>query len=186
MEMGALAVCFVLLASVVGRSSTSAVNSLCRWPCMLRNLHTIEFSPVLYLAFPLSVMILTPLVLGGMGIRTSTFCAVRAALNRDLSVTCEGRGGEGRGGEGRGGEGRGGEGRGGREGRGEEEMVYSSADMSSDQPPDPRPLTLISMWFCEDSLTRGITRKGSVMSLVVRYLDTTQTHKHARCRNVYI
>ena len=37
------------------------------------HLHTMEFSPVLYLAFPLRVMIFTPLVLGGMGIRTSTF-----------------------------------------------------------------------------------------------------------------
>ena len=46
------------------------------------------FSPVLYLAFPLSVMILTPLVLGGIGIRTSTFWAVSDVLNNDLRVTC--------------------------------------------------------------------------------------------------
>ena len=35
--------------------------------------HTMAFSPVLCLAFPLRVTILTPLVLGGIGIRTSTF-----------------------------------------------------------------------------------------------------------------
>ena len=38
MEMGTLAVCLALLESVVDSSSTSAVSSLWRWPCMLRSL----------------------------------------------------------------------------------------------------------------------------------------------------
>lgn len=43
--------------------------------------------------------------------------------------------------------------------------------------------TLISMWFCEESLTNGITRNGSVMSLVVRYLQSArQTQQvHLTC-----
>ena len=48
---------------------------------------TMAFSPLLYLAFPFSVIILTPEVLGGTGIRTSIFCAVRAALNNDLRTS---------------------------------------------------------------------------------------------------
>ena len=49
--------------------------------------HTMAFSPLLYLALPLSVMIFTPEVLGGTGIRTSIFCAVRAVLNKDLRTS---------------------------------------------------------------------------------------------------
>ena len=35
--------------------------------------HTMAFSPLLYFAFPLIVITLTPLVLGGIGTRTSIF-----------------------------------------------------------------------------------------------------------------
>ena len=54
---------------------------------VLTHFQTMAFSPLLYLAFPFSVMILTPEVFGGTGIRTSIFCAVRAPLNKDFRTS---------------------------------------------------------------------------------------------------
>jgi len=54
------------------------------------HLHTIAFSPVLYLAFPLTVISFTPLVLGGVGIRTSTVWEVRVERNKDFNTIWHG------------------------------------------------------------------------------------------------
>ncbi len=82
--------------------------------------HTIAFSPALYLALPFMQINCTPLVFGGVGMRTSIFCASSDGLKFDFTTT------------------------------------------------------FTSILLRDVSRTSGITRNGSWMSFVVRYLKQSQ------------